>query len=64
RFHDFQRVNNALLIAIWQRKSSKGLIWYTDRGSQYASDSQRTMLKNHHIIQSMSHKGNCWDTCF
>lgn len=25
-------VNNALLMAIWKRKPSKGLIWHTDRG--------------------------------
>ena len=34
-------VNDALLMAIWQRKPSKGLIWHTDRGSQYASNSHR-----------------------
>lgn len=56
-----QLVNDALLMAIWQRKPSKGLIWHTDRGSQYASDSHRNTLKDHHIIQSMSRKGNCWD---
>jgi transposase InsO family protein len=50
-------VNDALLMAVWKRKPSKGLIWHTDRGSQYASD----ILKEHHIIQSMSRKGNCWD---
>ena len=27
-------VNKALLMAIWQRKPLKGLIWHTDRGSQ------------------------------
>ena len=54
-------VNNALLMAIWQRKPPKGLIWHTDRGSQYASDSHRKILKDHHIIQSMSRKGDCWD---
>ncbi|XP_044733076.1 insertion element IS600 uncharacterized 31 kDa protein-like [Chrysoperla carnea] len=32
-------VNNALLMAIWQRKPAKGLICHTDRGSQYCSDS-------------------------
>jgi putative transposase len=54
-------VNNALLMAIWQRKPPKGLIWHTDRGSQYASDSHRKILKDHHIVQSMSRKGDCWD---
>ena len=29
-------VNNALLMAIWQRKPQKDLVWHTDRGSQYA----------------------------
>jgi putative transposase len=54
-------VNNALLMAIWKRKPSKGLIWHTDRGSQYASDSHRALLKEHGITQSMSRIGNCWD---
>ena len=54
-------VNDALLMALWKRKPDKDLIWHTDRGSQYASDSHRTILKEHHIIQSMSRKGNCWD---
>jgi transposase InsO family protein len=54
-------VNKALLMAIWKRKPPKGLIWHTDRGSQYASDSHRFILQDHHIIQSMSRKGDCWD---
>ncbi len=54
-------VNDALLMAIWQRKPKEGLIWHTDRGSQYASDSHRAIIKDHHIIQSMSKKGDCWD---
>lgn len=54
-------VNDALLMAIWSRKPEKGLLWHTDRGSQYASQSHRDLLAEHHIIQSMSRKGNCWD---
>jgi putative transposase len=54
-------VNDALLMALWQRKPQRGLIWHTDRGSQYASDSHRALLKDYGIIQSMSRKGNCWD---
>lgn len=54
-------VNDALIMAIWKRKPKKGLLWHTDRGSQYASDSHRKLLKQHGIIQSMSRKGNCWD---
>jgi len=54
-------VNDALLMAIWKRKPAKGLIWHTDRGSQYASHSHREILNQHSVIQSMSRKGNCWD---
>ena len=54
-------VNDALLMAIWKRKPGKGLIWHTDRGSQYASYSHRDLLITHGIIQSMSGKGDCWD---
>ena len=54
-------VNDALLMALWSRKPQKGLIWHTDQGSQYASESHRSLLKDHGVIQSMSRKGNCWD---
>lgn len=54
-------VNDALLMAIWKRKPAKGLLWHTDRGSQYASESHRALLKQYGIRQSMSRKGNCWD---
>ena len=54
-------VNEALLMAINSRKPKNGLLWHTDRGSQYASNSHRRLLKEQGIIQSMSRKGNCWD---
>nr|WP_235868139.1 IS3 family transposase [Paremcibacter congregatus] len=54
-------VNDAFLMAVWKRKPAHGLVWHTDRGSQYASDSHRAILKDHGVIQSMSRKGNCWD---
>jgi putative transposase len=54
-------VNDALVMAIWKRKPDKGLLWHSDRGSQYASDSHRKLLKHFGIRQSMSRKGNCWD---
>ena len=43
-------VNQALLAAIWSRKPTKGLLWHTDRGFQYASDSHRDLLKEHGIV--------------
>lgn len=54
-------VNDALIMAIKNRKPSAGLIYHTDRGSQYASDSHRKILNDYSIIQSMSRKGNCYD---
>jgi transposase InsO family protein len=54
-------VNDAITMALWRRKPGKGLIWHTDRGSQYCSKSHRAILKDHGIIASMSRKGDCWD---
>ena len=54
-------VNNAMTMALLKRKPAAGLIWHTDRGSQYASNSHRQLLSMNGIRQSMSRKGNCWD---
>jgi len=54
-------VNDSLNMAISHRNPSKGLLWHTDRGSQYASYSHKDLLCKHGIVQSMSRKGNCWD---
>lgn len=37
------------------------LIFHSDRGVQYESNSIRMLLKKHGISQSMSNKGNCYD---
>jgi transposase InsO family protein len=54
-------VNQALAMAICQRRPAAGLIMHTDRGSQYGADSYRQLLTQHSIAPSMSRKGNCWD---
>lgn len=54
-------VNDALNMAISHRNPLKGLLWHTDRGSQYASYSHKDLLSKYGIVQSMSRKGNCWD---
>ena len=54
-------VNDALQMALHKRNPSSGLIWHTDRGSQYASDEHRKLLSKFNILQSMSRKGDCWD---
>ena len=54
-------VNDALSMALNQRKPANELLWHSDRGSQYASESHRSLLAANGITQSMSRKGNCWD---
>ena len=56
-------VIDALEMAWYQRRPdlAAGLIFHSDRGSQYASLDFRAVLKKHGISASMSRKGNCWD---
>ncbi len=60
------RINAALVVqalrsALSYRTIEPGLIFHSDRGSQYASDSVRTILGAHKMVQSMSGTGNCYD---
>jgi len=54
-------VCQALKSAYWKRKPPAGLIMHSDRGSQYASDEHRRLIKGYRMIQSMSRRANCWD---
>lgn len=54
-------VIRALTMAIVHRNPERGLVFHSDRGSQYSSSSFRSMLKNYGMVQSMSGKGNCYD---
>jgi transposase InsO family protein len=54
-------VLDALAMAYWQRKPSKGLLHHSDRGSQYACHDYRKQLENYGMEASMSRKGDCWD---
>jgi len=47
--------------ALFKRRPEKGLLVHSDRGIQYASADFRNLLKKKDFVQSMSHKGNCWD---
>jgi transposase InsO family protein len=58
---DTPLVSAALRMALISRQPNNGLIFHSDRGSQYASHDFRDLLKENGIIQSMSRKGNCWD---
>ena len=54
-------VEDALFMAITNRNPSSSLLFHSDRGSQYASDSFKKILSKYDITSSMSRKGNCWD---
>jgi putative transposase len=62
---DMQRdlVIDALRMAWLGRNPGKqaGLIFHSDRGSQYASEDFAKVLEHCSITPSMSRKGNCWD---
>jgi putative transposase len=54
-------VAKALLKALGKRDPVPGLIFHSDRGSQYASHRVRKILNAWQIRQSMSSKGDCFD---
>ncbi len=56
-----QLVIKALMMAIVHRKPEAGIIFHSDRGSQYTSNSVRNLLKSYQMTQSMSSSGNCYD---
>lgn len=56
-----QLVCDALMMALWRRGFPKGVLFHSDRGSQYCSNDFQKMLKYFKLICSMSRKGNCWD---
>ena len=58
---DRHLVINATRMAIWKQKPDKGLIFHSDRGSQYCSNDFKEYIAGHKISGSMSRKGNCWD---
>ncbi len=54
-------LRDALEMATLQRGMHSGLIFHSDRGSQYASHEFRQTLGRHGFLSSMSRKGDCWD---
>lgn len=51
----------AIRQAILRRNPSKGLIYHSDRGSQYAGNEFKAVLAENEFVGSMSRKGDCWD---
>jgi transposase InsO family protein len=54
---------DALRMAWFKRHPSKvsGLMFHSNRGSQYASQDFRGVLKDYGITASMSRRGDCWE---
>jgi transposase InsO family protein len=54
-------VRDALAMAIARRRPRPGLIFHSDRGSQYTSSQFTGLLERHGLRQSLSRPGQCWD---
>ena len=54
-------VSAALRMAWFRRRPQPGLIFHSDRGSQYCSEQFQRALKGYEMRSSMSRKGDCWD---
>ena len=48
-------------MALTSRRPGPGLIFHSDRGSQYTSTAFRDLLARHHVRQSVSRPRQCWD---
>ena len=54
-------VSRAMIQAINLRQPKRGLVFHSDRGSQYTSHHYRKLLADHGIRASMGSVGACWD---
>lgn len=54
-------VEQAFLNAWHRSNGPQGVLFHSDRGSQYASHDFRRMLTTLGFVPSMSRKANCWD---
>lgn len=58
---DARVVAAALKAAINARDPPRGCVHHSDRGSQYASETYRTVLREHGFVVSMGRRGNPYD---
>ncbi len=54
-------VADALEMAIAARRPAPGLIFHSDRGTQYTSTEFTDLLAKHKMVQSLSRPRQCWD---
>ena len=58
---DSELTKKALRIAYESRGKPKGVLFHSDQGCHYTSQSYRQQLWRYGIRQSLSRRGNCWD---
>ncbi|KAE9526399.1 IS3 family transposase [Testudinibacter aquarius] len=58
---DTDLTEKALRLAVHRRKPQKGLLFHSDRGSQYTSKQYRDCLSEFHMVASQSRAGKCTD---
>lgn len=54
-------ISKAMIMAYSLRKPLRGLVFHSDRGSQYTSKRYQKLLKNYGARSSMGDVGACWD---
>lgn len=54
-------VSKALTKAVNLRQPKKGIVFHSDRGSQYTSKRFRKLVKGYGLRSSMGDVGACWD---
>lgn len=54
-------ISKALIRAVNLRQPKAGLVFHSDRGSQYTSKRFSLLLKEYGIRASMADVGACWD---
>jgi len=54
-------VSDALRMALESRRPAPGLIFHSDRGTQYTAGEYRRLLDLHQVTQSFSRPRQCWD---
>ena len=57
----FTQVISMLKKAFKKIPDTKDLVFHSDQGWQYQMKQYQTLLKKKGIVQSICHKGNCWD---
>ncbi|WP_411842499.1 IS3 family transposase [Salinicoccus sp. HZC-1] len=64
KMYDHQQtplVTDTLKEALEVRGNPEGVILHSDQGSVYTSYTYQDLIKQNHLVGSMSRRGNCWD---